>query len=170
MSGYQHSATTRQVLRSLVPVICPAEHVHLADAIIDHMELTIGASPALVQRGFGAGLLAYDLGALPRYRRRAHQLVDEDAERYYASWERGVTPLHLQLARALNQLMSLACYEQPEVIAAIGYHPAPWIEEVRHKRLTVFRDDVRRQEAQLLAPDPLRPGIQVSIAPRKERA
>ena len=28
---------------------------------------------------------------------------------------------------------------------------------VRHKRLTVFADDVAKQEAQILAPDPLRP-------------
>jgi len=171
MSGYKHSALGRKVLRSLVPVICPPEHAHLADAIVDHMELTVGASPALVAKGFGAGLLAYDLGALPRYRRRAHQLVGDDAERYFASWEHGVTPLHLQFARALNQLMSLACYEQPEVIAAIGYAPAPWIEEVRHKRLTVFRDDVHRQETQLLAPDPLRPGVRVDeLRRRKETA
>jgi hypothetical protein len=39
---------------------------------------------------------------------------------------------------------------------------------VRRKRLTVHRDDVRRQEAQVLAPDPLRPGVQVR--PERRRA
>jgi hypothetical protein len=43
----------------------------------------------------------------------------------------------------------------------VGYRPAPWIAEVTHHRLTVFRDDVRRQDAQILAPDPLRPGVRV---------
>jgi hypothetical protein len=57
--------------------------------------------------------------------------------------------------------MSLACYEQPEVMDAIGYRVAPWIEEVTRKRLTVFAADVRAQEAQILAPDPLRPGVDV---------
>ncbi len=97
---YQHSANGRAVLRSLVPVICPAEAQELADAVLDHMELTIGASPALLRTMLGAGLRTYDLGALPRYRRRAHKLAPAQAEAYFASWEHGLTPLHVQFARA----------------------------------------------------------------------
>ena len=155
---YRHTKTTRAVLRSLVPVICPPEAVELADAIVDHFELTLAASPALLQRGFGLGMATYDVGALPRYGRRARSLTGERAERYYASWEHGPTPLHTQLARAVNQLMSLACYEQPAMMERVGYRPGPWIEEVKRRRLEVYRDDVRRQDAQILAPDPLRPG------------
>jgi len=155
--SYEHSATTRAVLRSLVPVICPPEAHHLADAIVDHMALTIGASPTLLHTLIGTGMRTYDLGALPRFFKRAQHLSPDQAERYYQSWEHGVTPLHVQLARAINQLMSLSCYEQPEMMTRVGFVPAPWIEEVRQKRLTVYRDDVRKQEAQVLAPDPLRP-------------
>ncbi len=164
---YQHAEITRKVLRSLVPVICPEEAVPHADDIVEHMALTIGAAPRLLQKLIGTGMLAYDLGALPFHRRRAHQLVGERAERYYASWEHGVTPLHVQFARALNQLMSMSCYEQPAMTERIGYHVAPWIEKVTQKRLTVFRDDVRKQEAQILAPDPLRPGVDVRLLRRK---
>lgn len=149
--------TSRRVLHSLVPVICPPEAVHLADAIVEHMGLTLAASPAMLQKGFAAGLLAYDLGALPRYFRRAHALTGDRAERYFQSWERGITPAHVQLARAINQLMSLACYEQPEMMRACGYDPAPWMAETTKKRLTVYADDIAKQQAQLLAPDPLRP-------------
>jgi hypothetical protein len=163
---YRHSSTARAVLRSLVPVICPPEAVELGDAIIDHMALTLGASPAVLSRGFALGLHAYDIGALPRYRRRARSLTGEAAERYYASWENGPTPLHVQLARGINQLMSLSCYEQPAMMERLGYRPGPWIAEVTERRLTVYRDDVRRQEAQILAPDPLRPGVNV----KRERA
>ena len=155
-----HSSTTRAVLRSLVPVICPAEAAPLADAIVDHMALTIGASGPLIQQAIAAGTLAYDLGSLPRYFRRAHALSPDRAERYYSSWEHGglpFGPMQVQFARALNQLMSLSCYEQPAMMAAIGYVPEPWIAEVTKKRLHIFADDVRRQEAQILAPDPLRP-------------
>lgn len=159
---YQHSASGRAVLRSLVPVICPVEAVPDAEAIIDHLALTLGAAPALVRKGFGAGLATYDLGALPRYRKRARKLTGDAAERYYVSWVHGFTPVHRQFAGALNQLMSLACYEQPAMLERIGYQVAPWIEEVTHKRLTVHRDDVRKQEAQILAPDPLRPGMEIS--------
>ncbi len=163
---YSHSPTTRAVLRSLVPVICPAEAAPLADAIVDHMALTIGASGALIGKALTAGILAYDLGAMPRYFRRAQALSPEQAERYYSGWEHGLTPVHVQFARAINQLMSLSCYEQPAMMAAIGYLPEPWIAEVTHKRLTVFADDVRRQDAQILAPDPLRP----DVAAQKRRA
>ena len=164
--SYQHSPVARAVLRSLVPVICPPEAYALADGIVDHMALTFGATPPLMQRALAAGLVAYDLGALPRYRMRARSLRGDDAERHFASWERGPTPLQVQLARGINQLMSMSCYEQPEMMERLGYRPGPWIEEVTRRRFTVYRDDVRKQEAQILAPDPLRPGVRV----KRERA
>lgn len=158
---YELSPTGRAVLVSLVPVICPPEAAPLASAIVDHMTLAIAASPSLIRRALGAGLVTYDLGALPFYGSRAHKLSPKIAERYYASWEDGPTPLHVQFARALNQLMSLSCYEMPEMLERIGYAPGPWMEHVTKHRLTVYRDDVRRQEAQVLAPDPLRPGFDI---------
>lgn len=152
---YAHSSTVQAVLRSLVAVICPREAHPLAGAIVAHTELTLGSFPTFMQRAFAAGAHAYDLGALPRYRMRARSLVGDRAERYFASWERGITPLHTQTATALVRLVNLACYEQPEMMERVGYRPAPWIAEVTHRRLTQFRDDVRRQDAQILAPDPL---------------
>jgi hypothetical protein len=157
MTGYTFSDASRAVLRSLVPVICPAEAVALGDGIVDHMALTIGASPALLRRGLDAGLRTYDLGAILRHGRRARSLTGDAAERYYRSWERGPTPLHRQLAHAINQLMSLSCYEQPAMMEHVGYRPAPWIAEVTKKRLTVYADDVAKQNRQIVAPDPLRP-------------
>jgi hypothetical protein len=169
MTGYQHSPTTRAVLRSLVPVICPPEAHELADAIVEHMALTFAASPALLRRGLAAGLATYDLGALPRFRRRARSLREAAAERYYVSWEDGPTPLHRQLARGIKQLMCLSCYEQPAMLERLGYRPGPWMEEVTRKRLSVYRDDVRRQEAAILAPDPLRPGVHIGGAWQRRR-
>lgn len=156
---YRHSETSRAVLLSLVPVICPPEATSLADAIVDHMALTLGAAPPMLRKGFGAGLLTYDLGALPRYRKRARSLTGDAAVRYFDSWVDGITPIHRQLAGALNQLMSLSCYEMPAMAERVGYRVGPWIEEVTKKRLTVFKDDIRKQEAQILAADPLRPGV-----------
>ena len=147
------------MLLSLVPVICPQEAAPYAEGIVDHMALTLGAAPPILRKGFGAGMLTYDLQALPRYRRRARTLTGDAAERYFESWMHGITPIHRQLAAALNQLMSLSCYEQPAMTERLGYHVGPWIEEVTKKRLTVWKDDVHKQEAQILAPDPLRPGI-----------
>lgn len=149
--------SSKRVLRALVPVICPPEAADLADAIVDHVALQIEASGAMLQKGFAAGLAAYDLGAVPRHFKRAHKLTGDAAERYYASWEQGFTQMHVQLARALNQLISMSCFEQPAMMERCGYRPVPWIEEVTKKRLTVFADDIKRQDIQIIAPDPLRP-------------
>jgi hypothetical protein len=43
------------------------------------------------------------------------------------------------------------------MMEVIGYRVAAWIDEVKHRRLAVFEADIREQERQLLAPDPLRP-------------
>ena len=153
----------RRVLRSLVPVICPPEAAHLADAIVAHMALQATALPPVARHAITAGLVAYDLGAVPRHGRLAHQLAGEPAERYFRSWEHGLAP-QAQLAHALNQLLSLSCYEQPEMKAALGFFPEPWIAEVKHRRLTVYADDVRKQDQQLLAPDPLRPRLKKEVA------
>ena len=161
---YAHSATARAVLTSLVPVICPPEAHSLADAIVDHMALTFGATPALLQKIVPTGFVAYDLGALPRFRKRARALRGSDAERYYARWEHGITPMHVQFARAINQLMSLACYEQPAMMERVGYRVGPWIEHVTKKRLSVYAADVAAQAAQILAPDPLRPIAKQEVA------
>jgi hypothetical protein len=162
------NAAAKRVLRSLVPIICPPEAVPYADDIVDHMCLTIAASPSMLTHALTAGLLTYDLGAVPGYRKRAHKLTGDDAEAYFASWEHGITPMQVQFARGMNQLMSLSCYEQPAMMKASSYHPGPWIEEVTKKRLTVFADDIKKQDAQILAPDPLR--TPVSRKTKKEVA
>ena len=162
--SYTHSKTSRRVLRALVPVICPPDAAPLADAIVEHMALSIGATPRLVRHAFGAGLITYDLGALPRYGRLAHTLSGERAEVYFASWEHGPTRVHTEFAKAVNQLMSLSCYEQPAMMEGVGYRPAGWIAEVTKRRLTVFADDIRKQDAQILAPDPLRPSNKREVA------
>jgi hypothetical protein len=156
---YEHTKTTRAVLLSLVPVIGPAEAVPYAEAIVDHVALTLGTIPALLQRAVGLGFVAYDLGALPRYRKRARSLGADQAEAYFQSWEHGITPMHREFASRINTLMSMACYEQPEMMERVGYRPAAWIKEVTTKRLTVFADDIKKQAAQILAPDPLRPHL-----------
>jgi hypothetical protein len=168
-SDYDHTPLGRKVLLSLVPVVCPKKLAHLAGDIVDHMALTLGASPPLLRKGFQAGLVTYDLGAVPFHGKRAHNLTGDAAERYYAAWEHGATPVQVQFARGIKQLMGLACYEQPEAMEMIGYRVAPWIEEVKHKRLTVFKADADRQAAQILAPDPLRPSFRMEkLRPRRK--
>lgn len=157
---YQHAESTRRLLRSLVPVICPADAQPFADDIVAHVALTMSALPDGFRRALVTGLAGYDALAIvwgPSKRRRAHTLSAALADQYYVTWEHGPTPAHVQLARGVGQLLKLACYEHPAMQAAIGYTPNPWIEKVTRRRLEVYRDDIERHEASLFARDPLRP-------------
>ena len=162
MSAYQHPAIVRRILESLVPVICPPDAMELglgAD-IVDHVGLTMSSVPPLFRRGLVLGLTTYDLAALawlPGRGRRAHQLPPDLADRYFDRWEHGWTPLERELAKAVGQLIKLACWEHPAMQARLGYTPTGWIEKVKRRRLEVYADDVRRAEAAVTAPDPLRP-------------
>lgn len=169
-AAFPHPPHVRRVLAALVPVICPPEAAELgvADAVVAHVGQTMATVPRLLLRGLYAGLAVYDLGARihPGARGRpAHALAGDVAERYFESWLHGPTPIHRQLASRITQMMVLAYYEQPAVLARLGYTPGAWIDEVTRRRLKVYGDDVARAAARITAPDPLRPGAGV----RKER-
>jgi hypothetical protein len=155
---------TRAVLKSLVPVICPPEAHAFADPIVDHVGLSLGATSRPIQLAFQAGVRAYDLGALPRFLRRARALRGDRAEQYYASWEHSPVLAMRTLARTFNQLVSLACYELPAMMDKIGYHPAAWIAEVKRKRLALYKVDIDAHARAILAPDPLRPALARKVA------
>ncbi len=161
---YQHSQPTRRVLESLVPVICPPEAMELglgAD-IVDHVALTMSSVPPLFRRGLVLGLATYDLTAMawpPARGRRAHQLPPDLAERWWERWHHGLTPVQRELAKAVAQLLKFGCYEHPVMLERLGYTPAAWIDQVKRRRLQVYGDDIRKAEAAVLAPDPLRPPI-----------
>jgi hypothetical protein len=162
--SYQHAPLTRRILDGLVQVICPPEALEmgLGADIVDHVGLTMSVIPPLFRSGLIAGLVTYDTSAvlwLPARGRRAHQLSPALATRWFERWEHGLTPVQRELAKAIAQLVKLGCYEQPAMQERLGYRPAAWIDEVKRRRLTVYGDDVRRADAAVLAPDPLRPPI-----------
>jgi hypothetical protein len=166
---FELHGTARAVLRSLVPVICPADAVPLADALVDHVALTLGASPTGLQAGFVAGLHAYDAGAIVRYLRPARALAGARAERYYQSWEHAALLPQRRLAQAFNQLLSLACYEHPTMAEQVGFRPAAWIDKVKRRRLVVHAADIDAHARSLVAPDPLRPPIPDAMKTAKRR-
>jgi hypothetical protein len=159
---YVHATTTARVLHSLVPVMCPPEAIGLASDIVDHVALTMSALPTTFRRALVTGIYSYDALAIawrPGGRRRAHRLPPDLADRYYDSWEHGPTPAHQQFAKGVGQLIKLGCYEQPAMQAAIGYTPQAWIDQVKRRRLEVYRGEIDRHQASVIAPDPLRPGV-----------
>jgi hypothetical protein len=161
--------TVRRVLTSLVGVVCPpdAQALGLAEPIVDHVGLSLGALPPRMRQALALGVLTYDLAALawpPARGRRAHRLPRHLAARYFERWLGGPTPIHRQLAIAVKQLLVLGHYEQPAIQERLGYRPAAWIAAVKRRRLDVYADDIARHQASLIAPDPLRPRTRKEVA------
>ena len=150
----------RRVLEGLVPVVCPpdADELGLAPAIVDHAELTMGALPALFRAGLLAGLTTYDQLARvwPAARgKAAHDLPLHLRSRWYLRWLGGLTPMQREFAKAVKQILVLGHYEQPEIQERLGYTPQAWIDQVKKRRLEIYRDDIARHDASITAPDPL---------------
>ncbi|MBP6633041.1 MAG: hypothetical protein KA297_26715 [Kofleriaceae bacterium] len=160
---YRLPGLVRPVVRALAEVVCPprAAELGLLDDVTRHVAAQIGAIPPLMRRGLEAGLVTYDQGARlypPARGRAAHRLPADVHARYFATWQHGPTPIHRQLARAIKQLIAMSCYEQPAMLADLGYTPAAWIDQVTRRRLAVYQPAITRAAADVLAPDPLRPG------------
>jgi len=157
---YKHPRHIRRILESLVPVVCPPEAIELelASAIVDHVELTMGALPPLFRAGLLAGLTTYDQAARlwPAARGHAsHALPLHQRVGWYLRWLGGLTPVQREFAKSVKQLIVLAHYEQPAVQEKLGYRPQQWIEQVKKRRLDVYSDAIARHEASIIAPDPL---------------
>ena len=168
LADYTHSDAARQLLLSLVPVLCPprATQLGLADAIVDHVELTMRASPKAVRLALVAGISGYELAAMVypgHVGTRASRLSEDKARRYFDAWYHSkLAPQH-EFAGGLKSLINLACYEQPAMMEAIGYTPQHWIDKSVRYRLQTYSEAIAQRERDIVAPDPL-PGV---IGPEK---
>ena len=126
LADYSHPKPVRQLLESLARVICPsrAQELELIDDIVDHVELSMRASPAGVRAALLTGFSGYELAAM-------------------------VYPSHFG---------KRASYEQPAMMADIGYTPQEWIDKSIRYRLQTYDAAIAKRAVDILAPDPL-PGV-----------
>ncbi len=168
LADYRHSDAVRQLLLSLVPVLCPprATQLGLSDAIVDHVELTMRASPKGVRLALVAGISGYEVAAMlhpGHFGTRASRLSVDKARRYFDTWYHSrLAPQH-ELAGGLKSLINLACYEQPAMMEAIGYTPQQWIDKSVQYRLQTYSESIAQRERDIVAADPL-PGV---VGPEK---
>lgn len=160
MPSFQFSPSVKRTIAALVPMLCPPDVVELGlvEAVADQVERGLAAMPSYLRHGLAAGIRTYDLGAIvwPRtFGRRASRLTPEQQGAYFDSWAHGPTPLHRQFAKGIKQLIGMACYDLPAMQERVGYRPARWIDDVKKKRLTVFKAAIDKQAIDVLAPDPL---------------
>ncbi|MCP4445268.1 MAG: hypothetical protein GY811_07990 [Myxococcales bacterium] len=160
LADYKHPNSVRKLLQSMARVVCPAkaQELDLIDDIVDHVELSMCASPAGIRVALLAGFSGYELASMvfPAHLGvRASKLDAEKARSYFDSWFHSkLAPQH-EFAKGVKGLISLACYEQPAMMADIGYTPQKWIDKSTRYRLQTYADEIVEREAEILAPDPL---------------
>lgn len=164
LAAYRHPAPARKLLTSLVTVVCPPDAISLGieDDIVDHVELSMRASPAGVRAALLTGMTGYELAAAlwpPHLGRRASRLPRRQAERYFHSWWVSPLPPQREFAKGIKGLLCLGCYEHPAMKSRLGYAPEGWIAHVKSRRLSEYTDAIRRHQDALHAPDPL-PGLE----------
>ncbi len=158
MSEFHLSDAQRRALAGLARVACPpeVEPQGLVDAVVDHVELSLGSLPPLIRGGLLAMLLVYDNGARPLHGGRpASALPYEQGHAWFQRWRRSPALPLREWVKGAKGLLCMAYYEQPAVKQAIGYTPEAWIEKVKRKRLAVYGEDIRKHERSLIEPDPL---------------
>lgn len=156
--SFHLTAAQRRALAGLARVACPpdVDELGLADAIVDHVELSLTALPALFRQGLLAGLATYENGARALHRGRPASALDGDAAlAWFQRWRRSSLLPMREWVKGAKGLLCMAYYEMPAAKQKIGYTPDAWIEKVKRKRLAVWGDEIRKQEQALIEPDPL---------------
>lgn len=157
---YHHSMAQRQLIARLAEVLCPPSPspIELAGPIAQHTQLSMRAFPGPARAALVAGMRTYDEAARlypGSGGKPARQLSAEVGGRYFASWWKSRIGLQREFAKGVKGLICLAYYELPEVKAHIGYTPEAWIESVKRRRLSVYKEAIDAHQAAIVAPDPL---------------
>ena len=157
---FRLSPRARRIFAALAPIVCGAdvEGLALTASILEHVERTIGSFPAALRAAILVGLDVFELSVAARRSsrgRRFSQLPREAAIRHFESWWSSRFAAVRELANLLKAPLALAYYEQPPIRDRLGYDPDHWIAEAAQRRLAMWSPEIRRHEAELLAPDPL---------------
>lgn len=151
----------RRTMRALASVVCTerVEELGIGEAVVDQVELFLASIPGPMRAGIVAGIYAFEHSArvTPGAWGRTFSALSDDAqEAHFQRWYGSKLAAFHQVARALKMFLTFAYYEHPRVQAGMGYDPEAWIAEAAERRQARFGEQVRKVEAELLAPDPLR--------------
>lgn len=158
LADYRHSAFIRRALRGFISVACPpgAKDMGIVDDVIDQVELSFRSLPPMIRSGLVAGLMTYELAAVPfHFGKRASQLSFDAHSRYFNNWRKSRIPVRSEFLKGLKGLLCMAYYEQQPVKEQIDYLPERWIEKKTRYRLQVYREQINAHERALIEPDPL---------------
>lgn len=150
----------RPCVTRLARVVCTSavDELGLAEAVADHVDLSMRSFPPHVRLGLIAGLTSLEQGAraLPSARGRAfsHCAPEVQDAVFAALWHSPLPPVK-QLAKGLKGLVALAFWDHPMVRQRLAYTPAEWTAFVNARRVKSYSDDIAAHERFVLAPNPL---------------
>jgi hypothetical protein len=153
-------ASLRPCVSRLARVVCTSaidEH-GLADAVVDHVALSMRSFPPHIRMALIAGLTALEQGARlhPGARGRSFSAsapAVQDA--VFASLWRSPIPLVKQAIKGLKGLVALAYWDHPAVRERLGYAPEVWSAEVNARRLATYGAEIAAHDRFVVAPNPL---------------
>jgi hypothetical protein len=139
------------VLDRIAVLVCPPElaELGLAAALRRDLEAHLRCLPPVTRRAAGPALRLFDQGARlrPAARGRRFLRLDDgraDAHLRYVLYERG-GPI-AAVVQLLRGLVVLCYYELPQVKAALGYDPDPYVAEVAARRQARYGPAIRAAE------------------------
>lgn len=154
--------TRAAALAALTRAVCPPDGMtpDLLARTTDETERTLAAlgppAPALLD---GALRWLEVSTVRPRYEWRPFSQLEPSAAASVLDALDERRPAWSRVLRLLGDIVVICYYEQPEVRAAVGYHPDPWISVRSDVRLREWGDEIAAHARLLLAPAPLRPAV-----------
>jgi len=160
LADFSLSKGARRTLAPLVRVVCTdeVETLGLTDQVIDQVELTMRSIPSYLRLGLRVGRFFFEWGALvlpSTFGRRFSSLSAEKQLTYFRQWWTNPLFILRQAVKGMKSLIALGYWDLPVVRDRLAYHPERWIAEVAARRLRDYGAEVQRQDAMVLAPDPL---------------
>lgn len=152
--------TLRRCVTRLARVVCTSavDDLGLAEAVADHVDLSMRSFPPHVRLGLIAGLTSLEQGAraLPAARGRTFSdCAPEVQDAVFAALWHSTLPPVKQLAKGLKGLVALAFWDHPMVRQRLAYTPAEWAAFVNARRARSYGADIAAHDRFVLAPNPL---------------
>ncbi|MSP60093.1 MAG: hypothetical protein EXR72_07070 [Myxococcales bacterium] len=167
LADFRLSRRARKTVAALARVVCPEDFDALGveGAVIEEVELTLRSFPPLVRFALASAIWIFEWSALfypASFMRPFSRLDPARGERHFRRWwSSGLLSIR-QLAKTLKGMITMGYYEQAAVKACLEFHPDRWIADVARRRLEAFGEEIRRKEAEVIAPDPLVPASGLS--------
>ena len=150
-AGWVIGRGVRPTLERLVVLVCPPEltELGLTESVIRDLELHLRCLPPAARRLTGPALRLFDQAARLRPTSRGLRFAQLDgakADAYLREVLYGRRGPVATVVRLIKGLVVMCYFELPEVKAALGYDPDPYVAQVAARRLALHGPSIQAAE------------------------